>query len=556
MGRSLTVANNSPNNFGGAFTFAGGVAPELDANNQAVVDASGQPVLTRITSIEQYRRTLLFQSLGYPFAQIQALGGGASQFSITGGDPYAELSQTDAGIYFTDDWKLASNLTVSLGLRYEFQTNVSDHNDWAPRVSVAWSPGRGGKTGQSGWVIRAGSGMFYSRISDGLYLNTLRFNGENQLRYTVDNPSFYLGNIPALSTLSSTSPLVRNTFSGNLRAPYTIQSAIGVERQLPWHTTLAINYLNSRGVHLLRTRNINAPLDGTYDPAIPLSGVRPFGAAAGTLYQYESDGISNQNQIIVNVNSRINSRISLFGYYTYGRAYTNTDTVSTFPADQYNLTDEYGRSSFDIRHKVFLGGSLGTRFGVQLSPFLIFNSGRPFNVTIGRDENGDLLFTDRPSFAAASQCGQADIVCNSFGNFNLNPAPGTALIPRNFGNGPSFFSMNLRVAKTWGFGEGTSRPSGGGGGGGSHGHDHGGNIFGTGGGMGSMFGGGASTGQRYQLTLSVMARNLLNNVNDADYTGNLSSPYFGRANALYSGFGAGGASTNNRRLELGLRFTF
>jgi hypothetical protein len=154
--------------------------------------------------------------------------------------------------------------------------------------------------------------------------------------------------------------------------------------------------------------------------------------------------------------------------------------------------------------------------------------------------------------------------CTSFGDFNLNPAPGATLIPRNYGNGPSFFTFNLRLAKTWGFGEATSRPSGGGGGGG---HDRGpgergggggrggGNIFGGGGGMGSMFGGGG-TGQRYQLTLSVMARNLFNNVNDADYIGNLSSPYFGRANSLYSGFGAGGASTNNRRLELGLRFTF
>jgi hypothetical protein len=87
---------------------------------------------------------------------------------------------------------------------------------------------------------------------------------------------------------------------------------------------------------------------------------------------------------------------------------------------------------------------------------------------------------------------------------------------------------------------------------------HGGNIFGGGGGMGSLFGGGG-TGQRYQLTLSVMARNLLNNVNDADYIGNLSSPYFGQSNSLYSGFGGGGgggASTNNRRLEFGLRFTF
>jgi hypothetical protein len=570
--RTATVANYSPQNFGGVFTFAGAVAPELDANNQPVLGANGQPILTQITSTEQYRRTLLFQSLGYSFAQIQALGGGASQFSIAAGNPDQALDQTDAGIYFTDDWKIAPNFTVSAGLRYEVQTNISDHNDWAPRISFAWAPGRAAKNGQGKWVIRGGSGMFYSRVADTLYLNTLRYNGINQTSYTVDNPAFYIGNIPPISSLTSTSLLVHDIFANNLRAPYIIQTAIGIERQLPWHTTLAINYLNSRGLHLLRTRNINAPLDGTYNPTDPLSGVRPYGLGSGAIYQYESDGILNQNQLITNINSRINSNISLFGYYTYGRAFSNTDTQATFPANPYNLQQEYGRSAFDIRHKVFFGGSILMKYGVQLSPFMIFNSGRPFNITIGRDLNGDLSFTDRPSLAPASSCGQQGIVCTAFGDFNLNPAPGAAIIPRNYGNGPSYFSLNLRLAKTWGFGERTSTPSGGGNGGGGGrdrgtggrgggGGGRGGSVFGAGGGMGSMFSG-ASTGKRYQLTLSVMARNLLNNVNDADYTGNLTSPYFGQANSLYTGFGAGGGggggavSTNNRRLELGLRFTF
>jgi hypothetical protein len=557
--RSVVMNNNSPTNFGGAFTFAGGLAPELDANNQPVLGSDGQPVMMQITSIEQYRRTLLFQSQGLSFPQIQALGGGASQFSIASGNPFQALSQTDAGIYFTDDWKVKSNFTLSLGLRYEIQNNVSDHNDWAPRVSFAWAPGRAAKNGQGKWVIRAGSGYFYTRLTDTLYLNTLRYNGINQLRYTIDNPGFYLGNIPPAASLSSTSPLVNDIFDRNLRAPYIIQSAIGVERQLPFHTTLAVNYLNSRGVHLLRTRNINAPLDGTYTPLTPLSGIRPYGNAAGAIYQYESDGIMNQNQLVVNVNSRVNSNLSLFGYYALSHAMSNTDTVNTFPADEYNLSQEYGRSSFDVRHKVFLGGSLATRYGIRLSPFLIFNSGRPFNITTGRDANGDLQFTDRPSFAPASSCGQTNIVCTAFGDFNLTPAPGTTLIPRNYGSGPSYFSLNLRLAKTWGFGEGTSSPgaSGGshgghGGGGGGHG---GGNVFGGGGHGPDMFGGG-NTNQRYQLTLSVMARNLLNNVNDGDFIGNLTSPYFGRANSLNSGGGFGGANTNNRRLELGLRFTF
>jgi hypothetical protein len=572
--RSIVLNNLSPNDFGGTFVFSGGLAPELDANNQPVLGSNGQPVTVQITSIEQYRRTLLFQSMGLPFAQIQALGGGASQFSISAGNPFASLNQTDAGLFFQDDWKVASNFTLSMGLRYEIQNNIHDPNDWAPRIGIAWAPGKAGKSGQGKWVIRAGAGYFYTRVQDTLYLNTLRYNGVNQLSYTVVNPGFYLNDIPPVASLSSTSPLVRYQFDNNLKAPYIIQSAIGVERQLPGHTTLAVNFLSSRGVHLLLTRNINAPLDGTYTPTNPLSGVRPYGIAAGSIYQYESAGILNQNQLIVNVNSRLNSNISLFGYYTYGHASSNTDTSATFPSDSYNLSQDYGRTAYDIRNKVFFGGSLATKFGIRLSPYMVFNSGLPFNITIGRDLNGDLQFTDRPSFAPASACGQTNIVCTRYGDFNLAPTPGSPVIPRNYGDGPSYFSLNLRLSKTWGFGESSSGPSPSGrgsggrfaGGGGSRGGGGGGSPFGGGGGGRDMFGGGG-TNQRYQLTLSAYARNLLNNVNDADFTGNLTSPYFGRANALYGGFGGGGgggggfggggaAGTNNRRLELGLRFTF
>ena len=62
--RGQTDDSFAPLNFNGTFTFSGGLAPQLDANNQPVLDAAGQPVMIQISSIEQYRRTLLFQQLG------------------------------------------------------------------------------------------------------------------------------------------------------------------------------------------------------------------------------------------------------------------------------------------------------------------------------------------------------------------------------------------------------------------------------------------------------------------------------------------------------------
>src|SRR5262249_19117233 len=127
----------APQNFGGTFTFGGGTAVVLDANNRAVLDTAGQPLLAPMTSIERYRRTLLFQKMGLSQAQIANPGGGATQFSISAGDPKLAASQFDAGLFAGDDWKISPALTLSLGFRYETQTNIDDERALAPRFGIA-----------------------------------------------------------------------------------------------------------------------------------------------------------------------------------------------------------------------------------------------------------------------------------------------------------------------------------------------------------------------------------------------------------------------------------
>jgi outer membrane receptor protein involved in Fe transport len=109
------------------------------------LSSSGQPVPAPISSIERYRRTILFQQLGYSPVQIRALGGGATQFSLNADIPELSVHQFDAGIFGGDDWRVRPNLTLSLGLRYETQTNIHDWRDFAPRLAVAWAPGSGSK---------------------------------------------------------------------------------------------------------------------------------------------------------------------------------------------------------------------------------------------------------------------------------------------------------------------------------------------------------------------------------------------------------------------------
>src|SRR5215831_12054529 len=138
-----------------------------------------------------------------------------------------------------------------------------------------------------------------------------------------------------------------------------MQSAVGFESQAPLNTTIAITYANSHGLHLLRSQDVNAPLPGTYNPAIPDSGVFPL-RRTGQAFLMESAGLYNQNQLIVNANSRLSRSISLNGVYMYNRAMSNTDGVGTVPANPYSMEGEYGPASTDMHHRVFLGGSITT----------------------------------------------------------------------------------------------------------------------------------------------------------------------------------------------------
>ena len=565
--RGMSETSISPQNFGGAFTFSGGLAPELDANNLQVLDASGQPVLVNISSIESYRRTLVFQQLGLPAAQIRQLGGGASQFTINAGNPIVSGSQFDLGGFFGDDWKPKPNLTVSLGLRYETQTNIHDWRDIAPRIGIAWAPGGGAKGARPKSVIRVGVGMFYDRFALGNTLTAERYNGLLQQQYVIANPDFF-PTVPSVASLNGAAvpPSTIQQVSSSLRAPYLMQSAVGFERQLPANTTVALTYANTHGLHVLRSQDINAPLPGTYIPSIPGSGVFSLGRP-GLFVLMGSSGLYNQNQFIVNVNTRVNRKVSLNGSYTYNRASSNSDGLGTFPANPYSMIGEYGPAATDIRHRVSLAGTITTKWGIRFNPLLTANTGPPFDITTGRDLYGDTLFNSSPGIATDPN--KPGVVKTKYGLLDPNPITGQNLLPRNFGRGPGQIMLNMRVGRTWGFGPsreggavsdggGRDGPGGGGpgGGGGGGGGGRGGpaSPFSMGGGQG---GGSGSSNRRYSYTISMQIRNLTNHNNPGPIIGNITSPLFGQANQpAGSGGGVFSESANNRRLELQMRLTF
>ncbi len=472
--------------------------------------------------------------------------------------PALVVNSFDAGLYYQDDWKIRTNITLSYGLRYEMQTGIQDHADWAPRLGFAW--GVGGKSSPPKVVLRGGYGIFYDRFQVGQILEASLLNGVTQEQFVIDNPVCSSSDFRSCTGFVVPARTAVYQISPRLHAPYTMQAAVSVERQVTKSATLNVTYLNSRGFDQLLTINANAPFPGT--PCSPLCPT----PAGGNLYEYESEAVFRQNQLIANTNVRVGTRVQLFGYYVLNYANSDASGVSSFPSNSYHISQDYGRAAFDTRQRLFFGGSVGLPNKFRLSPFMIVSSGTPFNITTTNDLNNDSIFNDRPGLAPGASCTAPNIYCTTLGTFDANPgAPAVAgekLLPINYGTGPAHAVLNLRLTRTFGFGpktKGKNLPQGGGPGGGGGGPVSGGG-HGGGGGRGPLFGGGpgggmsSNTDRRYNLTFGITARNVFNKVNLASPSGILGSRFFDTSNQLQQGPFSNGAA--NRRLDLQATFSF
>lgn len=445
-----------------------------------------------------------------------------SQYTITHiTSPLARAILFDEALFFEDDWKVNPNLSVGLGMRFEGQNRIRDRADWAPRVSLAWSPWHTG-TKPAKTVIRAGYGWFYNRFTipsaffstagSPYLIETIHDNGINQTSTVV--------NYDSSSNNNSTIPSI-HTIDPHFHAALDMQGGIGVDRQIAKGITGNITYLYTQGVHQYLTDNITAP---TFDPTdYEVTGSTP----PEYNYQFQSGGVYKQQQLILTTSVRW-KHLGLNGSYTFNDARSDTQGVTSEPSIAQNPGFDYGRASFDIRQRFFLLGTYSAPHGAIFAPLLAAQSGTPYNFTVG-DLTANNQFNARPTYAAVCDTTQTIIVKTKYGCFDTDPTgKGEKIVPYNIGTGPANFVLHLRVSKVVGVGPRIKDEK----------QDEG---FQAGG--GSVNGRGLSGGgaqihldakapRKYNLTFVAVALNMLNVANRGTPNGVMTSPLFGQTQTM------------------------
>jgi hypothetical protein len=472
-------------------------------------------------------------------------------------------------LYVQDDWKFNPRLTLSGGLRWESQNHISDHSDWAPRAALAYALDGNGKDKKAKTVLRAGYGFFYDRLGSSTLLGINRSHVQNQivLNYPNCSTATSLGAIDMSTCFSTAGTSTASTPVGyevdpHYHSPYNEQSSVSLERQLFTATSITLTYMHTFGMHQLVTRNANQATGGT-----------PQNSSGGYLNETYPEAVFKENQFIASVNSKITKNMNLISFYSLSFANGNSNGGAT---NGYNLDQDYGRAGFVMRNSLFMMGNYSAPWGIRFSPYMVAQSGRPFNITLPTDTLNN--FGDQRPSAATDPlvCANSGDVQTSYGCFNTTPASGYTPIAVNLGNSPSAVAVNLRISRGFGIGpkiaptnnQTAGGPSPGGpppdGGGHGGGHGGGGGRGGPGGGFGGpmgmgMGGGGAnaaSTGRKYSLTFSAQALNLFNDIDKGTPTGTITSRYFNQSTNLAGGVfsGAGGAAA--RRITLQAVFSF
>lgn len=373
------------------------------------------------------------------------------RYTSATGTPNASVDNNIFGLFVEDAWRARPDLTLNLGLRYDREygdalrpfKGFPDDNNIAPRFSFAWTPAGDRKTS-----VRGGFGRFYYRLNGNLGVNMIIQGapppdgvGTTNTRVLV-NPGYPdpNGANPRGGTTVRTSLKTGGFTDGNEQTPYGDQLSVGVARELGGNFALSADYVRTRGKHYVRAFDTNFPN--------PVTGLKPKPDFAQYWF-YDTNGHMWYDGLLVRLEKRMSHHYQFSLAYTLSK--TLDDTWPEFitqgggPQAWYNPGAEKALSATsglnaddDERHHVTLSGLVKLPLGFELSGVLQANSHRRFNITTGRDNNGDGVLADRP---------------NLVGGAYVDPGTGPGVqgdLGKNAGLGPDYFAIDARLAKVIG----------------------------------------------------------------------------------------------------------
>lgn len=480
-------------NSGGAQLSGSRGADEIEVSDDLDI-SSGKHAMRAGFLVEggTYRTDELRNAGGtFTFASLDAYAAAQpTTFTRNIGNPHVEASQYQAGLYFQDDYRARKDLTISGGVRQEAQTHIGGFH-LGPRGGIVWSPFKSGKT-----TVRAGGGVFFDWFDAQSYEQAVQLDGTHQQIATIVQPGYPDASAGGRAVAL---PPGRVVLAPGRLQPEIREAMVGVERVLPGDVRLNAMYIHRRGVDQLRGVNINAPLAG---------GLRPD-PSAGTITEIEPMASAQFDGLILNANyANPQRRIFVSANYTLSRSMNEADSPFSLPADTYNLAAERGPAANDARHRFMSLANFPLPWHLRIATAVRLQSALPYDITTGRDDNGDTVSNDRP-----------------------------AGVTRNGGRGSAQADIGARLS--WSIGFGTKPPAGVGGP----------QVRIVRGGDAdplSSMGGMDGLNKRYVVELYAQAYNLTNHLNALNFSGVQTSPFFGQPTS----------AAPPRRLEIGARMTF
>jgi hypothetical protein len=410
-----------------------------------------------------------------------------TQFTQSISDPNVDLDDNIYAFFVQDTWRLRTDLTLSMGLRYDREDAFSrivgvkdDTNNFAPRFGVIWDPFKDGRT-----AVRGGYGLYIDQVFLNPPLNVVLAQRANDI--TIVDPGY--PDPFTRGTVQSATPSI-SVSSENIRTPESRSVSLGIKRELIAGLALSADGVYSRGYNQFNNRDLN--------PRDPVTGVRPDPRYLRVTV-YETEGNAWYSALLMNLERRGSGRSPGFGVsYTLAKAIRDVEGFLFLAQDQLNPAAEKSLASNNRTHQVVARSNWLAPGGIQVAGILQYRSGSPFNVTTGRDNNGDTEQNDRPDLVNPS--GDPYDRNTYYGDFTGR----VGNLGRNSVIGPSFVTLDVRISKVFQL-------------------------------------------QKRRIEGFIEAFNATNKVNFGTPTGNLRSANFGRSTSIQG---------NQRQVELGFRFDF